>query len=451
MEMIADIEAEKRVLSSMLHSEMACIEAFSAIVDDDFFRPNHRDIFLLANSLYVRGVIPTYVEVIKEGHILGFFKNVSNSEEVHHIAEQHINDKNIKYWLARVKNASKGRQVQQLLMQYQEEIQREATDIPGLISKAGTDFLTLSLDSGTDIIETAESISALGKKAIIENSEKWRKLQEEYKFGDSVPLPLEGVPTGLSRLDGFTLGYKPGDLIILGAQTGHGKTAFALNTAMAICVYGKKPLLYVNTEMSRMQIANRLGAILAQIPLQKIRNGSLSDAELTQVKSAFGVLEKCGFYASHIPNLTPYKLQTLARKAKLQYNIEILILDYVGRMEKIDRKLQEWQVLEDIVKSCKILAQNLNIACMVLVQLNEDGSLQGAKRMKNECDLMLKLIPVDHDQMEQIRSLHKRQYEDFSHRLFIDKSRDSIAGVDIPIVFDKQRQQIRQAQVIGGK
>ena len=52
-------------------------------------------------------------------------------------------------------------------------------------------------------------------------------------------------------------------------------------------------------------------------------------------------------------------------------------------------------MLEQIVKSQKILAQNLDIACMILVQLNEDGSLQGAKRMKNECDLMLKLVPVE--------------------------------------------------------
>lgn len=446
MELITDIEAEKRVLSSMLHSEIACIEAFNTIKDDDFSRPIHRDVYLLANSLYIRGVIPTYAEIIKEGNTLGFIKDAQDLSEIEHVAQQYINDKNIKYWLDRVKNASKGRRVQQLLIQYQEEMQQKVVNIPDLINKAGADFMTLALDSDTEKIETAADMAEYGIKQITSNVEAWRKARDDAKFQGLDPL--EGVTTGLKKLDNLTLGYKPGDLIILGAQTGHGKTAFALNTAMSACLDGSKSLFYVNTEMSRKQITYRWGSMLAQVPLQKIRTGSLNDTELTNVNSAFEIFGKCGFYAVNIPNLTPDKLQTLARKAKLQYHIEMLILDYIGRMEKRDPKYQEWQVLEDITKACKILAQNLNIACMVLVQLNADGSLQGAKRMENECDLMLMLIPVNWEQVEGIRALHKTKYEDFSHRLFIAKSRDSMAGVDIPIVFDKERQIIREAQVL---
>ena len=87
----------------------------------------------------------------------------------------------------------------------------------------------------------------------------------------------------------------------------------------------------------------------------------------------------------------------MARKAKIQRNIKLLILDYVGRMEKVQKGMDEWQVLEQIVKSIKLLAQNLGIACLVLVQLTPTGELQGAKRMENECDLMLKMIPVEKD------------------------------------------------------
>ena len=411
MDLITDIEAERRVLSSILHSEDACAEAFRTVFEDDFSRPIHRDLFLLSYSLFTRGVIPTYVEIIKEGHILGLIEKPQDLSEIQYIAEQYISASNVMYWLDKVKLASKSRKAQQLLMQYQDEVQQKKVNISDLIQRAGSDFMDLALDSDTEKVETAEEIADLGGKLVTENVEKWRRLQDDYKFMGMVPL--EGVTTGLPRLDNLTLGYKPGDLIILGAQTGHGKTAFALNTAMAVCLDGMRPLLYVNTEMSRKQITYRWGSILSQVPLQKIRTGSITDAELSQVMASFNVFSKSGLYTSYMPNLTPYKLQTLARKTKLQYNIDILILDYVGRMEKADPKLQEWQVLEQIIKAQKILAQNLKIACMVLVQLNEDGSLQGAKRMKNECDLMLKLIPVDKDQAEKIRSFHKTRYEDF--------------------------------------
>ncbi len=447
MELITDVEAEQRIISALLHSENACIETFTLISEDDFYGPINRDLFLLTKSLYGRGVRPTYVEVLKEGIELGFLADRSIREEVQHISIQYIDDVNNGYWIDRVKQASKGRKAQRLIIRYHEEIQQANVDVTDFIERIGSDFMALSIDSGTEQIETGEDIATYGEKLVTENVEKWRKAQEDAKSPGQTPL--EGVPTGLPILNNLTLGYKPGDLIILGAQTGHGKTAFALNTAMAASVDGKKSLLYINTEMSRKQIAYRWGAILSQIPLQKIRAGSLTNGELHQVLSCYKMLVDSGFYTQYEPNLTPDKLQTLARRAKLQHKTELLIVDYIGRMDKQVKGMDEWQVLEQIVKTQKILAQNLNLACMVLIQLNPDGTLQGAKRMKNECDLMLKLIPVDKDQAEQIRTFHKKQYEEFNYRIFIDKSRDSIAGIDIPIIFDKQRQQIREANEIG--
>ncbi|HBQ87542.1 MAG TPA: DNA helicase [Syntrophomonas sp.] len=454
MELITDIEAEQRVISALLHSEPACAEAFSGINEDEFADRTNRDVFLLAKSLYTRGVRPTLVEVFKEGHELGWITKPQDLEKIKRIAEQYIVDENIGYWLDRVRQAAKGRKAQELIRKYRHEIGQNNPDIPGLIQRAGADFMNLALDSDSEQIEAGAEVAAFGSELVAATVDKWRRMQEDARaMGET---PLEGVPTGLHRLNALTLGYKPGDLILLGAQTGHGKTAFALNTANAVCVAAGQPALYVNTEMSRQQIAYRWGAILAGIPLQKIRTGSLTNEELSQVQAAFKRLADSGFYTSTIPNLTPDKLQILARKAKLQHDIQFLIVDYIGRMEKRDLKLQEWQVLEDIVRACKVMGQNLEIAVMVLVQLNSDGSLQGAKRMKNECDLMLQLLPLDVDDGDDVdkrraefQRKYKKTYEPgFNYYLRIDKSRDSESGVSIPLVFDKARQQIREAQEV---
>lgn len=452
MDKITDIEAEQRVISALLHSETACAEAFSGINEDEFADRTNRDVFLLAKSLYARGVRPTLVEVFKEGRTLGYIEKSQDLEKIKHIAEQYIIDENIGYWLDRVRQTAKGRKAQELLHKYHNEIGQKNVDIPGFIQRAGADFMALALDSDSEQIEAGADLAAFGSELVAATVDKWRQLQEEAKtMGE---MPLEGVPTGLQRLDSLTLGYKPGDLILLGAQTGHGKTAFALNTANAVCVAAGQPALYVNTEMSRQQIAYRWGAILAGIPLQKIRTGSLTNEELSEVQSGFKRLTNSGFLTSTIPNLTPEKLQILARKAKLQHDIQLLIVDYIGRMEKRDPRYQEWQVLEDIVKACKIMAQNLEIAVMVLVQLNPNGTLQGAKRMKNECDLMLQLLPLgDEDNIDDRRAEFRRRYKknyesSFNTYLRLDKSRDSEAGISIPLVFDKPRQQIREAKEI---
>ena len=436
----------------MLHSENACIESVASLDDGDFFNPMNKDVFSLTKSLFHRGVKPTYVELIKEGHTLGLIATPQDMADIKHIAEQYIDDENTHWWIDRVRSASKGRRAQQLIKKCYTEIQEPTVNIPQFIANAGSDFMALAMDADTERIETGKEVAEYGEKLVAENCEKWRKAQDDQRTRGLVGL--EGVATGLPKLDALTLGYKPGDLIILGAQTGHGKTAFALNTAMAACVDGRKPILYINTEMSRKQIAYRWGAILSQMPLQRIRTGSLKDGEIHQVQTAFKMLSQSGFFTSYMPNLTPEKSQTLARKAKLQHDIELVILDYVGRMDTADPRNQEWMVLYNIVKAQKLLAQNLEIACMVLVQLNSDGTLQGAKRMKNECDLMLKMLPLcedvnDEDSRAEAQRKFERKYgkryEDFNYYIWVDKSRDSEAGLSIPLVFSKDNQQIREA------
>lgn len=455
MEPITDTEAEKRTISAMLNSEPACIEILATINEDDFSVPLNRNIFLLAKNLFIRGIKPTYIELAKEGHKLGLFETPQQLAEIRDVAESYVEEGNSSYWMNQVYLASKGRKAQNLLLRCNEEIRQSNLDINSFIARAGSEFMALAMNTETEKIDTGKDIAELGIKLVSDNVEKWRKLQEDYRFTGQ--LPMEGVPTGLPKLDSLTLGYKPGDLIILGAETGKGKTAFAINTAMAVCVDTKKPLLYVNTEMTRQQIAYRWGAILSQIPMQKLRAGSLTNGELSQVKNTYSMLIESGFYTAYMPNLTPDKLQAVARKAKLQHGVELIILDYVGRMDKSDPRLAEWQVLYSIAKTQKQLAQNLDVACMMLVQLNEDGSLQGAKQMKNECDLMLKLLPMCEDlkneeKLNEAQQIfcHKynKRYEWFNYRLWVDKSRDSEAGLSIPLAFDLERQQIQQAKEV---
>lgn len=455
MDLIFDHEAEDRVISAMLHSETAIIDCVAQLKQTDFHKIINQDIYGIIMALYGRGVIPTYVEVIKESMSMGLIKTAKDAEEIQYIAGKHIEDHNAGYWADRVRTAAKGRKAQQLIRIYTEQIESPRADVNQVISDAGAEFMALAMDADTETIESAADVAKFGVQLVGDNCEKWRAMKEEERaFGD---IPLEGVSTGIPKLDDLTFGYKAGDLVILGAQTGHGKTAYALNSALACYRDGNHPVLYVNTEMSRKQIAYRWAAILSNIPIARIRTGNLKDDEIAVVTNALAMFSQSNFYTSYIPNLNPDKLQALARKAKLQHGIELLIIDYVGRMDTSNPKYDEWQVLYQIVKSQKLLAQNLDIACMVLVQLNPDGSLQGAKRMKNECDLMLKLLPLcedlkDEEQrfkaQEKWESKYGAKHKPFNYLLWIDKSRDSESGLSIPLDFTGSTQQMTQAEEV---
>ena len=76
-----DLESERRVLSSMLNSEDSCIEAYNSLSAADFYSPQHGTIYELICSLFEREIKPTYLELIKEGHIIGMFSNTQDTED----------------------------------------------------------------------------------------------------------------------------------------------------------------------------------------------------------------------------------------------------------------------------------------------------------------------------------------------------------------------------------
>ncbi len=440
-----DYESEMRVLSSMMHSDKACIEGLYSLNDGHFTDALNRDLFNLIKAIYGNGVQPTLVEIYKEGHKLGFIQSAEDVQKIRHIAEHYIDDENILYWINHVKKAAKTRAFITTMRTARGQYQDSAADIDDILAETTSSLFTLAMDDDDVVFDTPESMAELGIKLINERCEKYRKQREDLKILGEIPL--EGTPTGIKSLDRSTLGMKPGELVILGAETGHGKTAFALNVARAASVDSGYSVLYINTEMSRQQIATRWGAIMSDVALNQIRSGSLTNEQKESVIEAYNRLRKSEFYAVSAPNLTPQKLDVLARKYHLQKNIDLIILDYVGRLEKIDPRLQEWQVLEQVTKALKILAQNLGVACLVLVQLNTDGTLQGAKRMENECDLMLKLFQIaNKDDMEKTSKKIGKEFEDFNYRIYVNKARDAESGVNIPLVFDKAKQQIREAE-----
>lgn len=442
-EYLFDLESEQRVLSSILHSEDACIEAYNLLTPSDFYSPRNALIFELCTNLYQREVRPTLVEVLKEGHTLGLFTNPRDIEDLKYIAEYYIDDENVKYWIQKIKDKSRLRKfVEFLQSSYEIIMEQKGNDVEQILMAAEEKLTNLTALEIDDHVDTPADMAKLGYDEVERRFLRYKTYSELYKGR----IPLEGLPTGFDNLNHVTLGYKPGDLIILGAQTGHGKTAFALHTAKAVAVESKQSMLYLNTEMSREQIALRWGSILSSIEHDRIRSGNINETELSIIFQAYSRLRDSGFYSYPCPNLTPEKTISIARKFKVQKNIQMMIIDYVGRMDKFDPRLAEWQILEQIVKTQKMLAQNLKIVVMCLVQLNADGTLQGARRMKNECDLMLKLTPIPAEDFELDEEIKK--YLNPNYYLIIEKNRDGRSGVRIPITFDLQKQTMKDAERI---
>jgi len=424
-----DAEAEKRVLSAMMNSEECCIEALNDLINEHFYLPKHQFIFDMICSLYKNGVHASYFELIKEARRHSVFQGTNDFEELKEIAEFFIGEGNIDYWIKVLKDLYRLRNFQRFLQKNLHKVQK-TNDAQQLLMDAEdelTNLVSLEMDETGD---TPEELATYG----LEEIERRRKRYLEAKAKGVVNL--DGLDTGYQMLNNCCLGYKGGDLVILGARTGHGKTAWSMNLAATVAVLAKQPepILYLNTEMSKQQIALRWASLLSTVEQQRIRHGNISEKEFLNISHGYNQLYNSKFYSVAVPKLTPEKCISIARKYKVQKDIKLLVVDYVGRMEKLSDNIQEFQMLEMIMRSLKTLAQTLEIAVVALVQLNNDGSLQGAKRMKNEADLMLKLEPISFEEANENSELQDLVA---NYWIRIDKNRDGPGGIDIPILFDK--------------
>ncbi|HOK53170.1 MAG TPA: DnaB-like helicase C-terminal domain-containing protein [Armatimonadota bacterium] len=431
----SDTESERMVIAAIMGSDVACIEAFTQLDMDDFEDPLCREMFGIAHSIYARGISLSYPVFLKEAAML----DVVDLAKVHRMKEivtLDPGDERAEYWVERVKKTSKARKAEKSLRLAVARLKSSDVAETDEVINDLVEALARIESQNDGGIDAPDDIAAALEKDIAESIRRF----EAAQAGEG-PV-LEGVSTGLKKLDSITLGYKAGDLIILAAQTGHGKTAFALHTARCVAIQQNVPTLYVNTEMGRKQINQRLCAGLSGVPVFDIRQGNLRGSSAEKVNKAIKAIKNSGFFHAYEPHLTPSRCVMLARKARIQHGIRFLIIDYIGRMEKYDPKQQEWQVLEQIAKSMKLLAQELDMPVLVLAQLNEDGSLQGAKRIKNECDLLLKLLPLSEEEK-------KGKFADYpaaNYRVYVDKNRDGEGAKNIPIRFELDTQRLQEVE-----
>jgi len=419
------------VLSAITHSESACIESFSSLEAKDFSEPLHQELFNLALSIFSDGHNPSAAIMMREGSKLGYLDSKEKLEEVNYALSAFVDD-DTRYWIDKVSDSSKKREFAKIIQRHQEP----PDNIDEALGQTIADLSMISAGKNKNDFEDGKVIADKLEKIL---DEKVSKFEEARLTGNQV---MDGLPTGFEKLDKITLGYKPGDLIVLAAQTGHGKSAFALQTAKRITIDKAYNLLYINTEMSDESVYMRFASVITGIPFYDIQQGNIGKPE-DQVKrsAALKAIRRSGFVHKYSPNLTPAQCIMDARRAKFQKNIDMIIIDYIGRMDKIDPKLQEWQVLEQIVKTQKILAQELKIPIMILCQLNTtDGTLQGTKRIKNESDLMMKLCPIAREEQEDYR-----QYTNANYRLYVDKNRNGESGFNIPVHYDMPVQRLEQA------
>ncbi len=255
-----------------------------------------------------------------------------------------------------------------------EDAYDETKDVFDLLDNAEAKLYEVTQGNVKKSTETAQSLVIQAKKKIEEISNK---------------EGLSGIPTGFDKLDKLTSGWQPSDLIIVAARPGMGKTALTLTMARNIAVDFNQAVAFFSLEMSSVQLITRLISSETGLSSEKLRTGKLEKHEWEQLNVKVKTLEKAPLFIDDTPSLSIFDLRAKARRLASQYDIKVIMIDYLqlmtaGGSQKGGNREQE---ISMISRNLKALAKELNVPVIALSQLSRAVETRGGSKRPLLSDL----------------------------------------------------------------
>ena len=356
-----DLAAEQSVLGAMMMSKDAISDVVEVLRGVDFYRPNHETIFDAVVTLYGRGEPADPITVAGELGKSGQLAKVGGAVYLHDLLSSVSIAANAPYYaeivrdkavLRRLVNASI--RIAQLGYQGQGEVDKIVDEAQQTLfevteKKASEDYKSLR-----ELIEpTIDEIEAI------------------QSSGDGI----SGVPTGFVDLDRLTNGFQPGQMIIVAARPGVGKSTFALDICRSAAIHNNMAAAFMSLEMSRTEIVMKILSAESSVPLGKIRGSSTSKMDETdwqRVIDKTAVLAEKNLFIDDSPNLTMMEIRAKARRLKQRNDLQLLCIDYIQLMSS-GKKVESRQLeVSEFSRQIKLLAKELSIPVLALSQLSRN-------------------------------------------------------------------------------
>lgn len=357
------LEAEQSLLGSIL-IDPSCMDDIAAIINaDDFYMPEHTQIFSAMQSMYLKSKNIDVVTLIEELVQSGTYDEAGGREYLRLVAEAVPTAANAKDYAGIVRDKAILRQ----LIEAGEDITEAAY--------AGDDTAEALVEYAESkvfrIAEGRENKNFVHiRDALIQVYDRLTKLSQD-------PEALRGTPTGFTALDNVIVGMNNSDLVLIGARPGMGKTSFAMNIATEAAIKTKKTVCVFSLEMSAEQLANRMLSSEAQIDSFKMRSGTLTSEDWNAIAYASSRLSETDILIDDTPGITVTAMKSKLRRVK---NLGLVIVDYLQLMQGDRRNDNRVQEVGEISRGLKLLAKELAIPVICCAQLSRGPENRPDKR-----------------------------------------------------------------------
>lgn len=356
-----NLEAEESIIGAMLLSSSAIDAVREHVSAEDFYRDSHGIVFTVASNMHDRQLPVDAITVSDELERLGKLKEVGGPSRMHELAALTPATANAAHYATIVHEQAILRRLSRAGL----EIGRLGSgDAPGTVE---------------DLIDAAEE--ALRKATLTLNtasatpiSEGLDPLMDDIRETCITGIPRVGAASGFDSLDLITQGLWPGQLILIAARTGQGKSTLALNIAENFADRGE-PVLFVSLEMNKRELQIKSIAREGRLDSRELLNGEMKGKreKQEQVAAARALVERrTNLWVEDSGNHTIASLRAMTTRYERIHKIKLLVVDYLQLVTapNPDHRL----AIGEISRGLKMLAMRLNIPIIALCQLNREGA-----------------------------------------------------------------------------
>lgn len=363
-----NIEAEQSVLAACMLNQDAVEELVLKLKPENFYRPAHRIIFEAICDLNVRRIPVDQISLADTLNAAGQLEAVGGKAYLVELADNTFALTNWQNHASIVKRTAILRE----LIYASASINALAYDAP---------------DNLDEVVEEAEkTLFTVTEKRVSSSFRRMDSLLTDA-FEEITQLAeqknhMAGVPTGFKDVDDLFHGFRGGDLIILAARPGVGKTSFALNLAVNAAKRGAA-VTFFSLEMSAGQLVQRILCAEARVSLSKIRAGYISEGDWGAIADAMNSLSQLELYIDDSPGLSILEARAKARRELRKASGKgLIVVDYLQLMQPPQARRDGNRAVEvgEISRGLKVLAKEMDMPVLALSQLSRAVEMRGKKR-----------------------------------------------------------------------
>lgn len=361
-----NLEAEQAILGALMLDPQKGSIVFEILRPEDFYRDNHKNMYLVIRDIFERGDPVDLVTVAESLRKAGRLENIGGIGTISQIAASVPSAANVEHYAQIVVEKSLLRQLIKMSGYIEEKGYNAGEEAYNLLEEAEKLIIEISHRQTKEGFVTIRSI-------LLKTFDKI-----EYLYSNKGNLT--GVPSYFKELDRITAGWQASDLIIIAGRPSMGKTALVLNMAQNAAVKSGIPIALFSLEMSKEQLVQRILCSEAMVDQQRVRTGELLDSDWPKLTQAVGPLSEAPIFIDDTVGISLAELRSKARRLKMEHGLGLIIIDYLQLMAVGKRTESRQQEVAQISRGLKGVARELAVPVIALSQLNRGVEQRQDKR-----------------------------------------------------------------------